>query len=316
MQPTQQPPQTPYTPQPTYETKGQQAVRLANRPSDYGVLAITFLIFIVIASIYFIVDSFTVLHEEVAEPTLLDYVGMLLGGSIGGVILLAILLGLGMFMVRMHRQTVLGNSLQVEYSSYAWLRDWVNEVAADLQMPRVEVFVTQDPVMNAYALGFARPYIIVLNSGSIRYLAKEELKAIILHEMGHIKYKHTDAMVYLQPFLIIPVLSIAAAWIAGFWNRRCELTCDRLALMYLRDSELVKRALIKIHVGPDVAESMNETARQWLQHNAERPMNRFAQTFSSHPFLVRRLSHIDRYKSVVEPPLQPQTSPQSTAPAQ
>jgi Zn-dependent protease with chaperone function len=106
--------------------------------------------------------------------------------------------------------------------------------------------------------------------------------------------------VYLLPFLSMPFVSIVTGWIAGFWNRRTELTSDRLALMYLEDGELVKNALVKIHVGPDVAQAMNQTARDWLRHNAERPMNRFAQTFSSHPFLVRRISHIDRYKSVVE----------------
>ena len=71
--------------------------------------------------------------------------------------------------------------------------------------------------------------------------------------------------------------------------------------MYMQDAELVKEALIKVHVGPDVAKAMNETARQWLQYTAQRPMNRFAQTFSSHPFLVRRLSHLDKWKAILEP---------------
>jgi Zn-dependent protease with chaperone function len=118
---------------------------------------------------------------------------------------------------------------------------------------------------------------------------------------GHIKYGHTNALVYLLPFLGFPLLGTAFSWLAGFWQRRAELTADRLALMYMEDSELVKRALIKVHVGPDVSDSMNDTARQWLQYTAERPMNHLAQTFSSHPFLVRRLSHLDKWKSVVEP---------------
>jgi hypothetical protein len=45
---------------------------------------------------------------------------------------------------------------------------------------------------------------------------------------------------------------------------------------------------------------MNETAQKWLQYVAERPMNRLAQTFSSHPFLVRRLAHIDTWKKIIE----------------
>ena len=180
-------------------------------------------------------------------------------------------------------------------------------------MPQVEIFITQNPVMNAYAFGFARPYSIVLHSGSIRYLTKDELKVIVVHEMAHIKYRHANANVYLMPFLSIPIISVLGSWISGFWHRRAELTADRLALMYLGDSELVKKSLIKVHVGPDAADSMNEVARQWMQYTAERPMNHFAQTFSDHPFLVRRLSQIDYWKGVVEPQVQPQNVASVTA---
>jgi Zn-dependent protease with chaperone function len=232
---------------------------------------------------------------DLAGASAVEVLFGIVGALLGGVIVFGALLGIGMFLIRMMRQSILGNSLQVEYSNFAWLRDWANVIAADLDLPHVEIFITQNPVMNAYAFGFAKPYCIVLHSGSIRYLSEDELKVIVLHEMAHIKYAHTLALVYLQPFLTLPVVGIFTGWIAGFWQRRTELTADRLALMYIEDAELVKRSLIKIHVGPDVAAAMNQTARDWLQYTAERPMNRFAQTFSSHPFLVRRLSHIDRY---------------------
>ena len=280
-------------------SRGQVAVKRAYSASDIGVLVATFIAFFFITSAYFLI---TYIIESSSEPNIsaLDWFMGLLATGFGSLLLFVAILLFGMFMVRMQRQTMLGNSLQIEYSDYAWLRDWTNQVSADLAMPRVEVFITQDPVINAYAFGFARPYTIVLQSGSIRYLTREELKTVVVHEMGHIKYGHTAASVYLMPFLSLPIVSVVGTWIAGFWQRRTELTCDRLALMYLGDSELVKAALIKVHVGPDVAKSMNEVARQWLQYNAERPMNRLAQTLSSHPFLVRRLSHIDRWKSVVE----------------
>lgn len=282
-------------------SKGQLAVKRAFSSSDLVVLAATFFGFFVISSLYFVIGYFTGEEFKAAQGNTLDIMFGFIGTLVSAMVLFVIILLIGMFMVRMQRQTMLGNSLQIEYSDYAWLRDWSNAVAADLQMPRVEIFVTQDPMMNAYAMGFVRPYIIVLNSGTIRYMTHDEIKAIVVHEMGHIKYGHTIASVYLTPFLALPIVNIVGTWLAGFWQRRAEFTCDRLALMYMKDSELVKQALIKVHVGPDVAKAMNETARQWLQYTAERPMNRLAQTFSSHPFLVRRLSHIDRYKSIVEP---------------
>ena len=285
------------------QTKGAVAVARAKNSTDNLVFAATFVGFFFLTSGYFIVTA--LMAEEMRGASILEGIFGVLSALADGGFVFAMILLFGMFQVRMQRQMVLGNSLQVEYSDYAWLRDWANHVAADLAMPRVEMFVTQDPVMNAYAFGFARPYCIVLNSGSIRYLTQDELKAIVVHEMAHIKYGHTTASVYLLPFLSMPFVSIVTGWIAGFWNRRTELTSDRLALMYLEDGELVKNALVKIHVGPDVAQAMNQTARDWLRHNAERPMNRFAQTFSSHPFLVRRLSHIDRHAASFVPAAAP-----------
>ncbi len=283
------------------ETKGQLAVRRASSSSDLVVLAMTFMTFFAMSGVYFLVSYFAGDEFAASDQQIGTIAGGLLAAFVGSLIVFVSVLLLGMFLVRMQRQVMLGNALQVEYSDYAWLREWANQVAADLEMPRVEIFVTQDPVINAYAFGYIKPYTIVLHSGSIRYLTHDELKVVVVHEMGHIKFGHTHASVYISPFLVVPVINVIGTWIAGFWQRRTELTCDRLALMYMGDSELVKQALIKVHIGPDVAKAMNETARQWLQYNAERPMNRLAQTFSTHPFLVRRLSHIDRWKSYIEP---------------
>ncbi|MBC7764296.1 M48 family metallopeptidase [Microbacteriaceae bacterium] len=279
---------------------GQDAIKRAFSSSDLVVLALTFGLFFVISAIYFFVSYFTSEEFTSTAHSAWDVAGGIMGALAGSVGVFVLTLLVGMFLVKMQRQTMLGNALQVEYSDFAWLRDWTNDVSADLAMPRVEIFVTQDPVINAYAFGYVRPYTIVLHSGSIRYLTKNELKSVVVHEMAHIKYGHTQAAVYLTPFLVVPVISIAGSWIAGFWQRRTELTSDRLALMYMNDAELVKKALIKVHVGPDVSDAMNETARQWLHYVAERPMNRFAQTFSTHPFLVRRLAHIDKWNKTIE----------------
>ncbi len=315
-QPYTNPPQPATAPQ---YSKGQLAVARANMPSDNTVLAVTFIGFFFMTSAYFI---FTALADHFhAEETsvMTEQVPLwlrLIIALFSGAILFGVILLVGMFFIRMERQKMLGNAMQVEYSDYAWLRDWANVTAADLGLPRVEIFVTQNPVINAYAFGFMNPYCIVLHSGSIRYLTPDELKTVVIHEMGHIKYKHTIAMLYLQPFLALPFVSSVSGWLAGFWQRRTEYTADRLALTYTEDPELVKNALVKVHVGPDVAEGMNETARQWQRYTANRPMNRFAQTLSDHPYLVRRLDHIDEMTTKLLTPQAPATPTQPTTPVQ
>ena len=316
--------QQPYTnsPQPAAApqySKGQLAVARAAMSSDNTVLAVTFIGFFFMTSAYFIftalAEHFSVEGTGVEAEQVPLWLRLILA-LFGGAILFGIILLIGMFFIRMERQKMLGNAMQVEYSDYAWLRDWANVTAADLGLPRVEIFVTQNPVINAYAFGFMNPYCIVLHSGSIRYLTPDELKAIVIHEMGHIKYKHTIAMLYLQPFLMLPFVSSVSGWLAGFWQRRTEYTADRLALTYTEDPELVKNALVKVHIGPDVAEGMNETARQWQRYTANRPMNRFAQTLSDHPYLVRRLDHIDEMTTKLLTPQAPGAPVQPTTPIQ
>lgn len=316
--------QQPYTnsPQPAAApqySKGQLAVARATMPSDNTVLAVTFIGFFFMTSAYFIITALVDHFHAEETGVMAEQVPLwlrLIIALFSGAILFGVILLVGMFFIRMERQKMLGNAMQVEYSDYAWLRDWANVTAADLGLPRVEIFVTQNPVINAYAFGFMNPYCIVLHSGSIRYLTPDELKAVVIHEMGHIKYKHTIAMLYLQPFLALPFVSSVSGWLAGFWQRRTEYTADRLALTYTEDPELVKNALVKVHIGPDVAEGMNETARQWQRYTANRPMNRFAQTLSDHPYLVRRLDHIDEMTTKLLAPQAPAAPTQPTTPVQ
>jgi len=217
----------------------------------------------------------------------------------------AVTLVFAMVSIRMMRQMNLGNALHVQYSDYAWLREWSKSVAQDLRMKPVEIFITQDPVMNAYAFGFMSPYNIVLSSATIRYLTHEELKAVVIHEMAHVKYNHTIIGTYLTVFRAIPFVGGLFAYLLDFWGRRTELTCDRLAVCYLQNPELVKQALIKVHVGPDAAAAHNALARKWQAHNSNNWFNGFTQTFSTHPFLVRRLANIDEAAVKLLPPPPP-----------
>lgn len=273
-----------------------EAVRQANSRSDYWVLAAGTTASFGATVVIFLTGLASVFYGEsvdVSADAALSPLEELLGNIVGFGIILGAALILLLTMIRMMRQQVLGNALQVEYSDYAWLREWSNTVARDLRMPQVEIMVTQDPVINAYAFGFASPYTIVLNSGSIRWLTPEQLKAVVVHEMAHVKYHHTKISAYLNMLTLMPGLGAMNTWLLGFWSRRAELTADRLALCYLRSNDTVKDSLIGVHVGPDVAASFNEVARQWQVYMTDNYFNRFTQTFSSHPFLVRRLRHLD-----------------------
>ncbi len=288
-----------------------EAVKQANKKSDYVVFwANIAMIFVIIAVVLMIgyhiaLDTSSYELDEYGFTPVEAFFARNIGFLLAGVVVLIFML----VMIRMMRQNYLGNALQVEYSDYTWLRVWANKVSEDLEMPKVEIMITQDPVMNAFAFGFMKPYTIVLNSGLVRYASRDELKAIVVHEMAHIKYGHTKMSTYSNLLTLIPIFGTLFGWMLNFWSRRAELAADRLALTYLRDKDQVKRALICVHVGPDVASSFNDLAQQWQAYQTDSSFNRFTQTFSSHPFLVRRLQQINSFKLVDINPQQVSNQP-------
>lgn len=273
-----------------------KAVSRARNTGDTVVLILSIGLLLATVLVVFIVGALLVSYTASKTGSKEGVADYLAQSFFYFVIAIAVIV-ISLISIRIMRQMFLGNMLQVEYSNYAWLRDWCNQVSRELNMPRVEIFITQDPVMNAFAIGFMNPYNIVLNSGTIRYLTQDELKSIVLHEMGHVKYKHTLVGAYINVFRVFPAIGGFFGWILDFWGRRAELTADRLALFYMKDPELVKMALIKVHVGPDVASSFNQVARDWQAHQSFNWLNSVSQTLASHPFLVRRIRHIDQYSS-------------------
>jgi Zn-dependent protease with chaperone function len=288
------------------QSRGQWAYKAAKRDSDTGMLAGIVVLFSISVFLFFLINltvGFFVGTER--------FVGEMINVIIYLVIMLVIF-GLGVLMTRIQRQMNLANALNLKYSQYAHLKDWINETAVSLGLPHVEIFITQDPYINAYAFGFYSPFNIVLNSATIRYLNEEQLKSIIIHEMGHIKFKHTVIGIFLMPLMaitsIIPVLGGFVQWIANFYWRRAELACDRLSLCYTGDKDLVQKALSIVHVGPDGAKYITKQTEAWQQYETNGFMNMITESFVSHPFWVHRLKHLDEWavKVGLEQAKQPQ----------
>ena len=89
------------------------------------------------------------------------------------------------------RQLFLANAVLVGPKQRPALHDLYSEVLETLDWPeRPELYVSQTPFVNAAAVGFDKPF-IVLNSATIALLEKEERRDILGHEMGHIISGHT-----------------------------------------------------------------------------------------------------------------------------
>jgi len=131
--------------------------------------------------------------------------------------------------------------------------DWPGE--PDKPLP--QLYVTQTPFLNAGAVGFAEPF-IVLNSATLELLDPEEQKFILAHELGHIISGHvtyrTIAVLILTiglanlPFLAgVALLPFQLALLE--WYRKAELSCDRAGLLGVQDPRTSYMTFLKMAGG-------------------------------------------------------------------
>lgn len=242
-------------------------VRAARKKSDTVVLVVT----ILLCCAALIVLSFS-------QPE------VLLIATIG---LVASLVFIYFFQIKL-----LASAMRVQNGKHSQLKMMADEICRTLDVPPVDIYVTQDPYLNAYALGFTRPFSIVLNSAVVERLSRDEAKAILLHEVGHIKYHHTVVTAYTAPLSNLPIIGVVIQWVFGFWSRRAEKTCDRLSAAYSNSAEHIIAALIKIHVGAEIGDYMGPEGVIYQDMKGRSLSRRVAQSFESHPFLVTRVQEL------------------------
>src|SRR3954462_4141729 len=177
-----------------------------------------------------------------------------------------------------------------------------------------ELFVQQNPVVNAFTGGVKR-HVIVLHSSLIERLTDEEVLAVVAHEVGHIHAEHVlyltaarliealaTAAVVASPLAFIVkellTLSMRAALLA--WARRAELSCDRAALLVTQDANVIGRTMMKMAGGTFASkidyEQFLVQAREFQKTYDEKALDRFwadvVTAGLSHPFPVWRVSEI------------------------
>ncbi len=161
----------------------------------------------------------------------------------------------GLFNERAFRLTYLAGAVKVSERQFPHVYELVRDGAYILDLPEVpDVFVTQNPLVNAMALGRDKPF-VVITTGMINLYDPEELRWVIGHELGHILSGHA---VYRTMLLWLLQLASRIAWtpiglglsaiIWGLeeWFRKSELSCDRAGLLAGQDVDAARRALMKL----------------------------------------------------------------------
>ena len=182
-----------------------------------------------------------------------------------------------------------------------------------VEMP--EMFVQQNPIVNAFTFG-SEKHIIVLHTGLLERLTDEETLAVISHEVGHIHAEHVlyltaarlmeaianDSVARLIPGSEIVKFIISAGINSALlaWARRAELSCDRAAMLTVQDPHVVGRVMMKLAGGTAASkidyEEFLEQGRQFKKTCDDKALDKFWATIinagQTHPFPIWRVSEI------------------------
>ena len=97
----------------------------------------------------------------------------------------------GLFSDRSLRLMFLASSVRASEQQFPHLYQTMLDGAYVLDLPRVpELFISQDPRVNAMALGTDKPF-IVITTGMVDLMDAEEIRFVIGHELGHVLSGHS-----------------------------------------------------------------------------------------------------------------------------
>ncbi len=179
----------------------------------------------------------------------------------------------------------------------------------DLQK-RPQLYVTQTPFLNAMAVGFEEPF-IVINSGALTVLDREEQRFILAHEVGHIMSGHTTyrtlaiILIYFGlnnlPFLAgLALMPFQLALLE--WYRKAELSSDRAGLLGIQNDKDAMRTFMKMAGGDggkdqmDLDSFMAQASEYEVDSSAwDTILKILATAFRDHPFATLRAAELQRW---------------------
>lgn len=146
---------------------------------------------------------------------------------------------LGVSLVMMFIQYLIGPkvvewSMRVRYvnkAEYPRLYQMVADLAQRARIPMPKIGIAQIPLPNAFAFGRSlKDARVCVTEGILNLLDEEELKAVLGHELSHIKNRDVLTITLLS---VIPMILYRIAWNFLFYGRRRDDRGGSIALVGL-----------------------------------------------------------------------------------
>jgi len=209
----------------------------------------------------------------------------------------------------------IGSNVRVTKSMFPRMHRSLSWGCKILGVEEPELYVTVDPVPNAWTYGQTRPF-ITLTSGLVDMLDEEECFFVIAHELGHIKCGHAlYTLVARNIAAIVALIGQATLGIGALlgqglvfalleWARKAELSADRAGLLCVQDLDPAVRTFMKMAGGArELYAEMDreEFMRQIREYeDADRSNLNRAYKFlltigQSHPYSILRAKELDSW---------------------
>jgi len=217
----------------------------------------------------------------------------------------------GLFSDRALRLAFLASGVKVSDRQFPHLNEMLRDGSYVLDLPTVpELFVIQNPLVNAMALGSDKPFIVV-TTGMVNLMDPEETRWVVGHELAHVLSGHAVYRTMLfhlinlaQRIAWMPIGSLglrAIIWGLEEWYRKSELSCDRGGLLAGQDVDAARRGLMKMAGGSRLSE-MNADAFHEQAHEYDAVpdvrdglLKLLQLQGNTHPFAVVRFAELDRW---------------------
>ena len=195
------------------------------------------------------------------------------------------------------RTELLGTAVKVTDQQYPRVWRAAKAAGAALRVPVPVVFAAPTQSIKVKVLGTEDAPHLIVNLELAEQLDETELVAAIGHELGHVQNGHilyatalhylTSSAAFFVRWVVQPAIMTLQAW-----SRRAEVTCDRAALLAVKDLDKTLNAIVKIELGLEKGSAFN--AEEYLKSIADDPkkkagFGRFAEMFRSHPYVPKRV---------------------------
>jgi Zn-dependent protease with chaperone function len=192
------------------------------------------------------------------------------------------------------RTELLGTAVKVTDQQYPRVWTAARHAGKVLRVRVPPVFAAPSSSIKVKVLGTEDAPHLIVNLELAEKLDDTELVAAIAHELGHVQNGHilyatalhylTGSAAFFVRWVVQPAIMTLQAW-----SRRAEVTCDRAALLVVRDLDKTLGAMVKLELGLEKGSAFN--AEEYLKSvpDIKKGIGRYAELFRSHPYVPKRV---------------------------